>query len=193
MIYVNHLRTAIADFHISKDESGRHRRAIKTQRGWKVDQSNSNFKLEREQVRTMGTLWRKYIGNAALFTLILTFAFAEPLQCYAQAQAQAQAPGRTEMASLNEPAQPSPTRSASSTTTATPTGSATTTTSTSSGEPAATAESEVPAAIAKELQAMEARIEELEAALKTRDAAAPAQPPVVAATPAAAQPLQRQQ
>src|SRR5579862_4270614 len=53
------------------------------------------------------------------------------------------------------------------------------------------AETEVPAAIAKQLEAMESRIEELEAALKTPDAAAatPAQPEpavVIAAAPAPA-------
>lgn len=51
--------------------------------------------------------------------------------------------------------------------------------------PAANASDEVPAAVTRQLEAMEARIEELEAALKARDAAAPAAAPAPANPPAA--------
>src|ERR1700683_1998648 len=58
-------------------------------------------------VKTIGTLWRKTVGNVAFYLiLIVTFAFAEVPRCHAQGQSQA--PARTELASLNEPAQPPP-------------------------------------------------------------------------------------
>jgi Putative beta-barrel porin-2, OmpL-like. bbp2/Carboxypeptidase regulatory-like domain len=52
--------------------------------------------------------------------------------------------------------------------------------------PATSADSEVPAAVAKQLESMEARIEELEAVLKARDSAPAAQPAVSPASPAPA-------
>ena len=148
-----------------------------------VNKLMRNIKLERDRdVKTIETVWRKTVGISAFyFTLILAFAFAEAPRCYAQAQTQA--PARTELASLNEPAQPSP----AGATNATTTGTAAAANNGSSDKPASAAESEVPAAVANELAAMEKRIEELEAALKARDAAAqtPAAAAVIA-TPATA-------
>ena len=138
---------------------------------------------------TIGSLWRKAALNAVFYsTLILTFVFAEPLQSYAQAQA----PARTELASLNETAQPLPTVPATSAAPATPTATIPASSATagagSSAQPAAAAESDLTVAVERELAAMEARIEELEAALKARDAVAPAQPPTAeGANPATAQ------
>jgi hypothetical protein len=156
-----------------------------------VNQLTNYFKPERnEKVRTTGTLWRKAALSAVFYpTLILTFVFAEPLQAYAQAKPL----GGTEVAGLNEPAQPSPSGSKNTTTTPTTTATATTTTAgspatstESSGQPATAAAPDASSAIVTELAAMEARIEELEAALKARDAATPAPAQPVTTTPATA-------
>jgi hypothetical protein len=119
--------------------------------------------------------------------LLLGFTFAHTPRCYGQAQTQV--PARANLASLNNPAQPSaagPTNAASTTAT----GSSAAANNTTSDKPATTSESEVSAAIMKELESMEKRIEELEAALKARDAAAaaptPAPPSVAAGSPARA-------
>jgi hypothetical protein len=178
---------------------------MKNQRGWMVNQSMRNFKLERERdVKTIKTLWRTVVRTTFCFTLILTFAFGQAAGTYAQAQTQA--PARTELATLNEPAQPSPVGAINGTTTteATATAAAATTTaattaagpaatnSASSDKPASASESEVSAAIMKELAEMQKRIEELEAALKAKDAgaqptaAAPATPDASAAAPTTA-------
>ena len=138
---------------------------------------------------TIGSPWRKAALNVVFYsTLILTFVFAEPLQSYAQAKPL----GGTEVAGLSEPAQPSPSGSTNTATTPTTTTATTTTASSpatnteSSGQPATAAGSDASSAIVTELAAMEARIEELEAALKARDAATPAPAQPVAATPATA-------
>jgi hypothetical protein len=161
----------------------------------------SNFKLEGDHdVKNKETLWRSLARTAFCFTLILSFVFAQVPGCYAQAQTQA--PARTEFASLNDPASPSPagpTTAATTTTAATSTAATTTTAATTPGSPAATGsassdkpatttESELSAAVMKELAAMEKRIEELEAALKAKDAAeqpAPAVPGMPDASAAA--------
>jgi hypothetical protein len=147
--------------------------------GWMVKEVRGRFQPERDRdVKAMKTPLCSAAEVAAFScTLILTFAFAQAPSCYAQAQTQA--PARTELASTNEPAQPSP----AGPTNATTTGTAAATNNASSDKPASATESEIPAAVLKELEAMEKRIEELEAALKARDAAA--QPPATAAVIAA--------
>jgi hypothetical protein len=170
-------------------------------RGWVAGNLASNFKLEGDHhVKNKETLWRSLARTAFCFTLILSFVFAQVPGCYAQAQTQA--PARTEFASLNDPAPPSPagpTNAATTTTAATSTAATTTTAATTPGSPAATGsassdkpatttESELSAAVMKELAAMEKRIEELEAALKAKDAAeqpAPAVPGMPDASAAA--------
>jgi hypothetical protein len=143
---------------------------VNIQRGWTVNRLVRNFKLEGDRdVKTMETLWRTVVRSTFYFTLILTFAFAQVPGCYAQAQTQA--PARTDLASLNDPAQPSPAGPANTTTTPTTTGAAATN-NTSADKPASATESEVSAAVMKELEDMEKRIEELEALLKAKDAAA---------------------
>ena len=118
--------------------------------------------------------------------LLLGFAFAHTPRCYGQAQTQV--PARADLASLNNPAQPSAAGPTNATTN-TATGSATAANNTTSDKPATTSESEASAAIMKELESMEKRIEELEAALKARDAAAApasAQPSASPSSPATA-------
>ncbi len=155
---------------------------MKIQRGWMVNKLMRNFGLERDRgVKTMKTPLRKAAEVAAFScVLVLGLAFGQASRCYAQAQTQA--PARTELASLNEPAQPSPAGPKNSTTT-TAAATAGAATKETSSQPATATEAEVPAAIEKELEAMEKRIEELEAALKAKDAVAPAAPAVTPATP----------
>jgi len=160
---------------------------LKIQRGWMVNKLIRNFNVERDRdVKNMETLWRKAVGIAVFCcTFILTFAFAQASSCYAQAQA----PAPKELASLNEPAPPSPAGTTNTTTTAAATPA--TSSKESPTQPVSTTDADVPPAVAKELDAMEKRIEELEAALKAKDAAAqPAADP--SATPdasAAAAPI----
>jgi hypothetical protein len=104
--------------------------------------------------------------------LVLGLALSQHSLCYAQAPTQVSA--RTELASVNDAAQPSP-AGPTNTTTTTSTASAAGTNNTPD-KPASASELEATAAITKELEAMEKRIEELEAALKARDAAAAAAP-----------------
>jgi Putative beta-barrel porin-2, OmpL-like. bbp2 len=168
---------------------------MKSQWGWVVNTLVRNFKLEGDRdVKNLEILWRTVVRTAFCFTLILTFVFAQAPGCYAQAQVQA--PARTERASLNGPAQPSPAGPGSATAPApaanapatAPAAGAAATGSASSDKPASTTESEVSAAVLKELAAMEKRIEELEAALKAKDAVAqPAADVAVTAAPVAAQ------
>jgi putative OmpL-like beta-barrel porin-2 len=90
------------------------------------------------------------------------------------AQSQAQGSARTQYAS-NDSAPPSPTGATSSPPPAAGTSAkapAPAAATEASNKPASSAESEVPAAVMKELEDMEKRIEELEAALKARNAAA---------------------
>jgi hypothetical protein len=144
--------------------------------------NNMCHNLQRERDRDVKTM-KSIMGKAAEATalscvLVFGVAFAQAPSCYAQAQTQV--PVRTELASLNEPAKPSPAGTTSATATSnTPAA----TNNESSSRPTASTETEVSAAVMKELEALEKRIEELEGALKTRDAAG--QPPAaVAANPA---------
>jgi hypothetical protein len=157
--------------------------------GWMVNEVKGKFQSERNRdVKATKTPLRKAAEVAAFSCmLILGLALALGPGCYAQAQTQA--PARTELASANEPAQPSP----AGPTNATTTDGAVATNSATPDKPSSAAESEIPAAVAKELEAMEKRIEELEAELKARDAAAqPAAPapPATVGTPAAANALE---
>ena len=122
--------------------------------------------------------------------LVLGLAFSQAPLCYAQAQTQVSP--QKELASLNDAAQPSPAGATNATTTTAATttpavttaSSAAATSSASSDQPASASESEVSAAILRELAAMEKRIEELEAALKAKDAGAqPGTPDASAAAP----------
>jgi hypothetical protein len=135
-----------------------------------------NFELERDRdVKTMKTALNKATGVTAFSCLlVLGFAFAQGASCYAQAQAPTSA--RTELASVNEPAKPSATGPTNAPTTANAPAAAS---NGSSSHPATSTESEVSAAVMKELEDMAKRIEELEAALRARDAAG--QPPAAAA------------
>jgi len=134
-----------------------------------------NFQAERDRdVKTMKSTKGKAAEATALFcVLVFGIAFAQAPTCYAQAQTQS--PARTELASLNEPANASSAGPAN-TTTANSTAAAS---NESSSHSTSATESEVSATVMKELEALEKRIEELEAALKTRDAAG--QPPATAA------------
>jgi hypothetical protein len=145
-----------------------------------VNKVKGYFQPERDRnMKAVKTPLRKAAEVAAFSCmLVLVLALVLGPSCYAQAQTQA--PARTELASLNDSAQPSP----AGATNATTTGGAAATNNASSDKPASTAESEVPATVLKELEAMEKRIEELEAELKARDAAA--QPPAAAPDAAAA-------
>ena len=126
----------------------------------------------------MATWLRKIAEHPVLsITFALTFALAVAPRSYGQANAQA---GRVELASATEPAKL--TTTAANNSSATSAGSAPAAAG-ASAEATPKAESDVPASVSKELESMEARIEELEAALKARDAAAP-----TLATPAAPAP-----
>jgi putative OmpL-like beta-barrel porin-2 len=87
------------------------------------------------------------------------------------AQSQSQNSGPREFATANGPAQPSPSNTANA---------PTATNNESSSQPAKPAETEIPAAVAKQLEDMERRIDELEAELKARNAAAPPAAPASA-------------
>jgi hypothetical protein len=175
---------------------------MKSKQGWMVNQSVPSFELQKDRdVKTTETAWRAVISTTFCFALILTLVFAQVPGCYARGQTQA--PIRMDLASVNGSAQPSPagtTNTATTSATAPPTTNTAATTAASpaatgsagSDKPASTSESETTLAIMKELQDMEKRIEELEAALKARDAvaaapASPAQPAASASANAAAQ------
>jgi len=122
--------------------------------------------------------------------LVWGIAFAQASSCFGQAQTQA--PARAAFAGVGALAAPhasdadtaganaansSATTSSAATNSTTSSsanapGTSSSTSAAPSGQPGGTAESEVPAAVMKELEEMEKRIEELEAALKSRDAAA---------------------
>jgi hypothetical protein len=151
--------------------------------GWLVKNAFHNLQQERDRdVKTMKSIMSKAAEATALScALIVGIAFAQAPSCFAQARTQA--PARTELASLNESAPPSPAATNATATTTPATASPAATNSASSDKPASPSESEVSAAVMKELEAMEKRIEELEAALKARDAA-PQPIAAVAASPA---------
>jgi len=99
---------------------------------------------------------RRALPLAACFLMLaLCLALVGAPTSSAQSQSQSAAP--KEFAALNDsaPAAPAATKSESS------------------SKPASSADAEIPAAIAKQLEEMERRIEELETELKARDAAAP--------------------
>jgi len=149
---------------------------MNTQCGWwMLNNVSHNFQRERDRdVKTMKNPLRK-VQEAAAFScmLVLGLAFAQAPSCYGQTQSQNSAP--VELASLNETAQPS----VAGTTNANASNSTAASSNESSSRPTSAAESDVPSAVAKELEAMEKRIEELETALKARDAAG--QPPSASA------------
>ena len=109
---------------------------------------------------------RTILGRAVPITssagvLFLALAFGEAPSSFAQNLAQSQG-SQKELASVNEAAQPLAAGPTKTTTTA----SAAANNNPSASQPAnSSAASDVPAAVAQELAAMESRIEELEAAL----------------------------
>jgi hypothetical protein len=115
----------------------------------------------------------RVFGAAFLLAFILCLASFQAPPCWAQADSQAYPPN--EFARLNDPPQPSPRGTTSSSSDNTE----------SSSAPAASSEAEIPPAVAKQLEEMEKRIEQLEAALKARDAVPqPAAEPAAAPVPA---------
>jgi Putative beta-barrel porin-2, OmpL-like. bbp2 len=149
------------------------------------------------------TMSRAARAIALCCVLVWGIAFAQASRCFGQAQTQA--PARAALAGVGALAAPhasdADTASASTTNSSATTPSAATNSTTgssanapstssatsaaASSQPAGTAESQVPAAVMKELEEMEKRIEELEAALKSRDAASPKSGDPSAAQPAA--------
>ena len=121
------------------------------------------------------------VSGGAAFSLALFFclAFLQVPSGWAQSDSQNSAPKL--VAGLNDPA-PASSEGATNNTSSS--------SADSSGRPAGSSEAEIPPAVAKQLEEMEKRIEELEAALKARDlvaqpAAEPAAAPAAAAEPAA--------
>jgi hypothetical protein len=114
-------------------------------------------------VKTTKPLLRTSAASAMFIAIpVLCLALAQGSHCYAQAQDQPQT--QTKLAKLHEPGNASSDGSADVGSTAS-----------APAAPAAAPEPAVPAAVAKELAAMKARIEQLELQLKAN--AAPAQPP----------------
>jgi hypothetical protein len=146
----------------------------------------ANFKPAKECFMQSGTIIirKKLSATAAYLMLALVLVMAQRTSCSAQTSAQLQT--QTKLAELREPAPPAPAGTASDATPA----------SAKAVEPAAkTADPPTPSELAKELEVMKARIDQLEAELKSRsaaaptsaDAAAPVQPsPSSAASPAPA-------
>jgi hypothetical protein len=120
----------------------------------------------------MRTPLRKPVAVSAFVPmLVLSFGVAQGARCYAQTQTQPDSP--TKVAVLREPL-PADTSSAKTTTPA-------------AAQPAAKPEPETSVDIARELAIMKARIEQLEAELKSRATAEPAAAPAaVEASPAPA-------
>jgi len=143
---------------------------------WLVGGVQQQLEPERSndvKAKTVSLMKIPFIASNLAFVLCLALIGAPNTQ----AQSQSQNAGQTEYA-LNDPAQP-PTAATANASTTTPTANE------SSSKPASATESaEVPTAVLKELEDMEKRIEELEAELRARDAAAP--PPTASATPAPA-------
>jgi Putative beta-barrel porin-2, OmpL-like. bbp2 len=175
---------------------------MKTTWGWTL--SGLNFEFRSARIKTVGAPRRKAVGVTVFsFARVLGLALVATLCGYAQSQAQPLA--GIARAAVDQPAQPSSagisnagSATANTTAASSTTGSSTTaSTAESPNKPTSVTESEAMAAVMKELAAMEARIDELEAELKARDAAAPpaaapaagpapATPAANAATPAAA-------
>jgi len=130
-----------------------------TQWRWVVGRPERHSGPERSsKVKSNPSVSRTFAVAISLGVL-LCFVLVQAPACWAQSDSQSSAPKL--LAAANDPAQPSPAPAAS----AAPAGK-----SDPSSQPAAAAP-EIPAAVAKQLEAMEKRIEELEAALKARDAA----------------------
>jgi hypothetical protein len=109
----------------------------------------------------MRTLLRANIAVGAFsLLLVVSLALVQAPRCFGQTQGQPPTP--TEVANLHDTAQPSPDASVS---VAGKSGSG------SSGHSKSVAEEEISPAVAKELEVLRERIEELEAALKVRTAA----------------------
>jgi hypothetical protein len=142
-----------------------------TQRKWVVVEIQSQFDWKMcSRMKVFGS--RGLCGAAFSMAVVFCLAFLEAPNCWAQAHSQPSAP--KEFAGLSDPP-PSP---------AGPTNASSASDAESSSGAANSSEAEIPPAVAKQLEQMEKRIEELEAALKARDAVAqPATEP--AAEPAA--------
>ena len=136
--------------------------AFNTRRSY--GEANSDFEPERgRNVETMRRLLRKTAtGVMFLAIFALCLAFAQGSRCYAQAQDQSPAPAK--VAELNDPGKPSSNGS----------GDVGTTPSAAPAPTVAAPDPAVSAAVAKELEALKARIEQLELQLKGN--AAPVQP-----------------
>jgi hypothetical protein len=115
-----------------------------------------------EDKKRMSILLKKVAVPAVLLSMLGTGLTLAP-PCYAQTRAQSQVQAHTQaettVAKLNEEAQPAPTNSGAD---------VGTTASTTPGPSTAVADPGVPAAVAKELEIMKARIEQLEMELKAR-------------------------
>jgi putative OmpL-like beta-barrel porin-2 len=134
---------------------------------------------EQWVMRSMTNRMRKAQAVAAMYVaLAVTVVLAQRTSCYAQASPQPQA--QTKLAESHEPAQPTPAGTASD---ASPASGKTAETSTKPVDPVA------PAELTKELELMKARIDLLEAALKSRAAAEQPSSAKVEATATSAQPL----
>ncbi|MGP8143775.1 MAG: outer membrane beta-barrel protein, partial [Terriglobales bacterium] len=128
----------------------------------------------------MSTWMGKFALPAVLFSLcswgiIITQAPPCAAQATEQLQAQPQPPAETKLAKLNEAALPVPVATAAD---------AGTTTTTAPSPAVRVADPEIPAAVAKELEIMKVRIEQLEMELKSRAATTDAS--LTAGTPAKA-------
>jgi Putative beta-barrel porin-2, OmpL-like. bbp2 len=152
-----------------------------------------NSEVERDRdVKTMKTMMGRPAKAIAFFCVLVLGVGLAPVFSYAQTPTQT--PARAALAGVSaSAAQPraadADTAAAGTTTSATsnsPTSGSSATSATSTSQPATSSESQVPAAVMKELEDMEKRIEELEAALKARDAAATKSADSAAGQPAAA-------
>jgi len=151
-----------------------------TQRKWTSQRMQSKALDMRRRGKTAARRSKVWFGAAFSLALLFCLAFLQAPCGWAQGDSQASAP--KEFAGLNDPAPPPPT-----------TNGAPTSATESSSRPANSSEAEISPAVAKQLEEMEKRIEELEAALKARDAVAdPAAtpPPAAPPTPISASPKQ---
>jgi Putative beta-barrel porin-2, OmpL-like. bbp2 len=142
-----------------------------------VGQVKHKLEIERSRhVKAKEFCSRRALPAAASF-LMLALCLALIGAPTSSAQSQSQKAGPKEFAALNDPAPAAPSEAA--------------TKSESSSKPASSADAEIPAAIAKQLEEMERRIEELETELKARDAATPpaAQPAESSSASAAPAPI----
>jgi len=147
-----------------------------TQRKWMVGRIQPQLELENG---CQGTACRGRVFLSAAFSAALIFCLAsfQAPRCLAQADSQASPP--KQFARLNDPAPASAagTTNGSSASNADP-----------SSRSASSTEAEIPPAVAKQLEEMEKRIEELEATLKARDAVTHPAAETAATTAAASAP-----